>query len=369
MNMEQTKSLLFVRCLTYNHAPYIVDAMNGFTMQETNFPFVCKVIDDASTDGQQEIIRKYFQDNFDLDDESVFRQEENEDYIMLFARHKVNHNCFFEIYLLKYNHYQLKKPKKAYFEKGMENVKYIAVCEGDDYWTDPLKLEKQVSFLEQHPDYIMACNRTQLFSQKKGRFVGETLCYSSDRDISAEDTILHGGLYIPSCSSVYRWDIRDSFTDYCKNSPVGDYPLQIMCAMKGKIRYFSDCMSVYRVDIPTSWMGKRKTINSEEQLHKRVDELSREMDMLKGFADDYPAYRKYCNSRINYAYYTNYPGDSRFISIYRELLLPKIPCHTLGWKVLVAIKKNKIPFTRKPIFDALQKRFGAVNHFYKSKEQ
>ena len=215
----------------------------------------------------------------------------------------------------------------------------------------------------------MACNRTQLFSQKKGRFVGETLCYSSDRDISAEDTILHGGLYIPSCSSVYRWNIRDSFTDYCKNSPVGDYPLQIMCAMKGKIRYFSDCMSVYRIDIHTSWMGKRKTINSEEQLRKRVDELSREMDMLKGFADDYPAYRKYCNSRINYAYYTNYPGDSRFIPIYRELLLPKIPCHTLGWKVLVAIKKNKIPFTRKPIFDALQKRFGAVNHFYKSKEQ
>jgi hypothetical protein len=116
-------------------------------------------------------------------------------------------------------------------------------------------------------------------------------------------------------------------------------------------------------------MGKRKAINSEEQLRKRLDELSREMDMLKGFADDYPAYQKYCNSRINYAYYTNYPGDSRFIPIYRELLLPKIPCHTLGWKVLVAIKKNKIPFTRKPIFDALQKRFGAVNHFYKTKEQ
>ena len=310
-------------------------------MQKTSFRFQVIIHDDASTDGTDDIIREYAEKYPDII-VPIFETE---------------------------NQYSKRNGAISRQMNRLMKGIYAAYCEGDDYWTDPLKLEKQVSFLEQHPDYIMACNRTRLFSQKKGRFVGETLCYSSDRDIRAEDVILHGGLYIPSCSSVYRWDIRDSFTDYCKNSPVGDYPLQIMCAMKGKIRYFSDCMSVYRIDIHTSWMGKRKTINSEEQLRKRVDELSREMDMLKGFADDYPAYRKYCNSRINYAYYTNYPGDSRFIPIYRELLLPKIPCHTLGWKVLVAIKKNKIPFTRKPIFDALQKRFGAVNHFYKSKEQ
>ena len=341
MKQQDSPILVTVRCLAYNHAPYIRQCLEGFVMQKTSFRFQVIIHDDASTDGTDDIIREYAEKYPDII-VPIFETENQYS--------KRNGAISRQINRLK---------------KGI----YAACCEGDDYWTDPLKLQKQVSFLEQHPDYIMTCNRTQLFSQQKGRFVGETLCYSSDRDIRAEDVILHGGLYIPSCSSVYRWDIRDSFTDYCKNSPVGDYPLQIMCAMKGKIRYFSDCMSVYRVDIPTSWMGKRKTINSEEQLRKRVDELSREMDMLKGFADDYPAYRKYCNSRINYAYYTNYPGDSRFIPIYRELLLPKIPCHTLGWKILVAIKKNKIPFTRKPIFDALQKRFGAVNHFYKSKEQ
>ena len=341
MKQQDSPILVTVRCLAYNHAPYIRQCLEGFVMQKTSFRFQVIIHDDASTDGTDDIIREYAEKYPDII-VPIFETE---------------------------NQYSKRNGAISRQMNRLMKGTYAAYCEGDDYWTDPLKLQKQVSFLEQHPDYIMACNRTQLFSQKKGRFVGETLCYSSDRDISAEDTILHGGLYIPSCSSVYRWDIRDSFTDYCKNSPVGDYPLQIMCAMKGKIRYFSDCMSVYRVDIPTSWMGKRKTINSEEQLRKRVDELSREMDMLKGFADDYPAYRKYCNSRINYSYYTNYPGDSRFIPIYRELLLPKIPCHTLGWKVLVAIKKNKIPFTRKPIFDALQKRFGAVNHFYKSKEQ
>ena len=341
MKQQDSPILVTVRCLAYNHAPYIRQCLEGFVMQKTSFRFQVIIHDDASTDGTDDIIREYAEKYPDII-VPIFETE---------------------------NQYSKRNGAISRQMNRLMKGIYAAYCEGDDYWTDPLKLEKQVSFLEQHPDYIMACNRTRLFSQKKGRFVGETLCYSSDRDIRAEDVILHGGLYIPSCSSVYRWDIRDSFTDYCKNSPVGDYPLQIMCAMKGKIRYFSDCMSVYRIDIHTSWMGKRKTINSEEQLRKRVDELSREMDMLKGFADDYPAYRKYCNSRINYSYYTNYPGDSRFIPIYRELLLPKIPCHTLGWKVLVAIKKNKIPFTRKPIFDALQKRFGAVNHFYKSKEQ
>ena len=341
MKQQDSPILVTVRCLAYNHAPYIRQCLEGFVMQKTSFRFQVIIHDDASTDGTDDIIREYAEKYPDII-VPIFETE---------------------------NQYSKRNGAISRQMNRLMKGTYAAYCEGDDYWTDPLKLQKQVSFLEQHPDYIMACNRTRLFSQKKGRFVGETLCYSSDRDISAEDTILHGGLYIPSCSSVYRWNIRDSFTDYCKNSPVGDYPLQILCAMKGKIRYFSDCMSVYRIDIHTSWMGKRKTINSEEQLRKRVDELSREMDMLKGFADDYPAYRKYCNSRINYAYYTNYPGDSRFIPIYRELLLPKIPCHTLGWKVLVAIKKNKIPFTRKPIFDALQKRFGAVNHFYKSKEQ
>ena len=299
MKQQDSPILVTVRCLAYNHAPYIRQCLEGFVMQRTSFRFQVIIHDDASTDGTDDIIREYAEKYHDII-VPIFETE---------------------------NQYSKRNGAISRQMNRLMKGTYAAYCEGDDYWTDPLKLQKQVSFLEQHPDYIMACNRTQLFSQKKGRFVGETLCYSSDRDISAEDTsdisaedtILHGGLYIPSCSSVYRWNIRDSFTDYCKNSPVGDYPLQIMCAMKGKIRYFSDCMSVYRIDIHTSWMGKRKTINSEEQLRKRVDELSREMDMLKGFADDYPAYRKYCNSRINYAYYTNYPGDSRFIPVHSNL--------------------------------------------------
>ena len=66
--MENTeyKYLVSVRCMTYNHAPYILDALNGFVMQKTTFPYVVQVVDDASTDGEQEVIRKYVAEQFDL---------------------------------------------------------------------------------------------------------------------------------------------------------------------------------------------------------------------------------------------------------------------------------------------------------------
>lgn len=151
--MEESKFLVRVCCLTYNHAPYIKDAMNGFCMQETNFPFVCVIMDDASTDGEQEVIKKYLTDHFDLNDKTIVRNEETDDYVLIYARHKKNHNCYFAVFFLKYNHYSIKKSKNTYIEEWEKQVKYIALCEGDDYWTDARKLQKQVDFLESHSDY------------------------------------------------------------------------------------------------------------------------------------------------------------------------------------------------------------------------
>ena len=72
---EKYKYLVCVHCMTYNHASYITDALNGFTMQQTTFPFVCTIVDDASTDGEQEAIRNYLEASFDLDDLMVVRKE------------------------------------------------------------------------------------------------------------------------------------------------------------------------------------------------------------------------------------------------------------------------------------------------------
>ena len=135
--------MVCIESITFNHAPYIVDCMNGFTMQQTDFSYVCCFMDDASTDGAPDIIRKYIQENFNLEDESVVRKKETNDYVFWFAQHKTNKNCYFAVYFLKYNHYKVKKNKRLYIEEWHDNATYIAFCEGDDYWTAPLKLQKQ----------------------------------------------------------------------------------------------------------------------------------------------------------------------------------------------------------------------------------
>lgn len=83
MEEKQYKWMVCTRCVTFNQAPYIEDAMNGFTMQQTTFPFVCTIIDDASTDGEPQVIRQYLQEHFDLEDKSVVRNEETDDYVLL----------------------------------------------------------------------------------------------------------------------------------------------------------------------------------------------------------------------------------------------------------------------------------------------
>ena len=162
--MEDFNFLVRVSCMTYNQAHYIVDAMNGFCMQETSFPFVCTIVDDASTDGEQEVIQDYLNKYFILDGNEDYHHNETEDYVRFFARHKTNSNCYFVVVYLKYNHYSIKKPKAPYF-KEWTNTKYVACCEGDDYWIDSKKLQMQVDFMESHPDYSLCCHRIYKYDE------------------------------------------------------------------------------------------------------------------------------------------------------------------------------------------------------------
>ena len=165
--MNTTDYHVCVRCMTYNQSAYICDTLDGFTMQWTSFPYVCVVVDDASTDGEQEVIKKYLSDHFEMEDKSVVRNEETIDYVMSFARHKENQNCYFAVYFLKYNHYG-KKAKYPYFKEFQDAAKYLANCEGDDYWTEPRKLQIQYDYLEAHPHVVLSCHRYSIHDLKTG---------------------------------------------------------------------------------------------------------------------------------------------------------------------------------------------------------
>lgn len=154
-----------IRCSTFNQSRYIEDAMNGFVMQKTDFPFIAAIVDDASTDGEPQVLRDYYYRFFNHNDSKVAYEIMTEYGTILFAQHLVNKNCYFAIVLLKENHYSQKKSKLPYFSRWSDSVEYIALCEGDDYWTDASKLQKQVAFLDDHEEYSLCCHRYKIYNQ------------------------------------------------------------------------------------------------------------------------------------------------------------------------------------------------------------
>lgn len=233
-----------VRCMTYNQASYIVDALNGFCMQQTSFPYICCILDDASTDGEQNVIRKYLEDYFDLNDNSVVRNEETDDYVLTFAQHKNNRNCYFVVFYLKYNHYKIWDRKYQYISHWEHVTKYIAMCEGDDYWIDPRKLQKQVLFMESHPDYTMCFHSAKLKYEIQWK---SSICCENieDRDYSAIE--LFARWTVPTASMVFRKDVLKYKTIGNERILNGDIVLILKCCELGKVRGMADVMSVYRV--------------------------------------------------------------------------------------------------------------------------
>lgn len=240
-----------VSCMTFNQATYIEDAMNGFCMQETNFPFVCTILDDCSTDGEQDVIKNYLEAHFDLEDSSVVRNEETDDYFLTFAQHKTNKKCYFAVLFLKYNHYSIKKLKKPYIKEWCD-TKYVALCEGDDYWIDPLKLQKQVDFMEAHPKHSLCfCANQRLLPS--GEIVFDKR-YDSDMEICPmKDIILGGGGYMATNSMLYRQSMYVPYTTWASKCSVGDLPMTLTLACKGYVGYIADIMCVYRVTAAGSW--------------------------------------------------------------------------------------------------------------------
>lgn len=235
---------VLVRCATYNQSKYICDALNGFVMQQTNFPFIVLVVDDASTDGEQEVIRKYMMEEFDLSDTSVAYEKETEYAYIQYAQHKTNKNCFMVAMFLKENHYSQKKPKLPYLSEWRDNVKYEALCEGDDYWIDPLKLQKQVDFLEKNPDYGLVYGRAKEFLQDKGKF-GILI---GGKAMSFEDIFFKGNP-VPTLTACYRVKILNEYRENMQlpNFAMGDLPMWLYISKHYSIHFIDEVLGVYRV--------------------------------------------------------------------------------------------------------------------------
>lgn len=137
--------LVSIDCRTYNHENFICETIDGFLMQKTTFPFEILVHDDASTDDTSHIIREYEKNYPDL---------------------------IKPIYQIR-NQYSVNKRIITKIQNERAKGKYIAKCEGDDYWTDPYKLQKQVDFLENNPEYSMCCTNFSVVDEE-GNLIEKT---------------------------------------------------------------------------------------------------------------------------------------------------------------------------------------------------
>lgn len=218
-NDENMIPMVSIKCLTYNHEPYIEYALDGFLSQKTNFAFEVVVHDDASTDRTADIIRKY-EKKYPLIVKPIY-QSENQ-----YAKHDGTIR----------NIMQLKM-------RG----KYIAVCEGDDYWTDESKLQKQIDFLEHNPEYVMCFTNFDFFYQRKKVFERNMLTEKAiqfPHDYTLSDWIENPG-YVGPMTWVIRKDVMDSY-QYIKTSD-GSFAQFAHFLSSGKVKcLINDTTAVYR---------------------------------------------------------------------------------------------------------------------------
>ncbi len=233
--------LLSIQCLTYNHASFVEEAMNGFCMQQTNFPYIAIIIDDASTDGEQIVIRQYLDGHFD-----TIKEEETGEYVLALAKHNDNLNCFFCVYFLKYNFYSISKSKDSLTDRWGGKARYIATCEGDDYWTDPQKLQKQVDFLESHPDYVLCCHETMRYSQNTGEmsYIKHKVLDQYPEGFTFDNK--YDGWLIQTLANVFRADFKDRDI-FMSMTNRYDFIFYYFITRAGKSFLMPDIMSVYRI--------------------------------------------------------------------------------------------------------------------------
>lgn len=213
--------MVSVTMITYNHQDYIVEAIEGVLMQKTNFKFVLVIGEDCGTDETRKIILEY---------QKKYPQK----------------------IILKLPESNLGIMENSISNKMFCNGKYIAECEGDDYWTDPLKLQKQVDFLETNKEYVLCFHKINIL-KPDGEIVPDFITKVPENYESIE-TLARLGNYIHTPSVVFRNIIKEFPPEYGL-STVGDYFLYVLLSEYGKLKYIEDEMAIYREGVGV-WSAK-----------------------------------------------------------------------------------------------------------------
>jgi glycosyltransferase involved in cell wall biosynthesis len=259
----KTEPLLSVICATYNHEEFIRDAVDGFLIQTTDFPFEVIIHDDASTDATVNIVKDYIE-KYPRIIRAIFQKEN---------QYSLGH----KIIPIVFPH-----------ARG----RYVALCEGDDYWNDRDKLQKQCDFLNANPAYATCIHNVTVLYDDAGihshphfgpGFRVVRHMYPKPKTLSTLEDLLHGN-FIPTPSVMFRSGIINRFPSWFEKCSMGDWPLHVLNAKYGgAIRYMDEMMAVYRVHAHSVWSSSDevevllKSISSAKSIK---NELTYEQSMV-----------------------------------------------------------------------------------------
>lgn len=230
--------MLTVVCVAYNQEKYISQALDGFVRQKTDFPFQVLVGDDASTDKTPDIIKRYAEQYPDLI-KPLFRSE------------------------------NIGSARNSYDLFSRVQTPYVAICDGDDYWTDELKLQKQVDFLEKNSDFSICFHAVRLYDEdnagRKKIFPGKKALEGKDV-LETKDLLKYN--FMQANSIVYRWNFEKmklTENEFALLAP-GDWYLALMHSRYGKIKFFDEVMGVYRLNKDGIWNLEK---NGEQERYRK----------------------------------------------------------------------------------------------------
>ena len=257
MDENSTNILISACIITYNHEKYIRQCLEGAVSQEVSFPYEIVVGVDKSDDNTKIICEEF--------------------------KEKYPH-------LIKLVSHEVRLGMKGNSMDSIERCrgKYIAICEGDDCWTHPLKLQKQVSFLESNPDCSMCYHPTTIVytdNSKMNKITGPTGKFQQSSYKFSMDEVICGRLGIWTAAIVFRSNVLAELPSWVDNITFGDVALKLFCATKGKIGYLGpDSMSIYNRNVENAWsFHEGKTIAWEDQRIKNHLEVLDYFDKYTDF--------------------------------------------------------------------------------------
>lgn len=307
---KKDRPFVFVRCLTYNHEKYIEDALKGFVMQKTDFPFLAVVIDDCSTDGTADIVRRY----------------------------EAQYPDIIKGIYLPHNFRSRGEDKRPYYQEYVDKATYWAECEGDDYWTDPLKLQKQVDILEKDESLMMCCTNCSVVDKHsvelhavRGGVVKDDI----EGRYNLRDFFRDNHQY-PTLSVVYRCthtqEVRQKYA-HTINAFLGDWTLWICLLIYGDMYFLNEVTCAYRIN-PTSLTH---TVNRVARAKANRDICAKVADILPDeYADIAADLRDTRWVWISLIF--AYKAERRYLGMMGALIMSIIKCPRGLWKIL----KDKI---------------------------